>query len=70
MTEDSRDVMVVGSGAAGMMAALRSIIGGARVTMLEVSDLFGGTSAISGAACGFPGQDRPGKRALRTRART
>ena len=54
MSEETTDVVVVGSGAAGMMAALRSIIGGARVTVLEVSDLFGGTSAISGGGMWLP----------------
>ena len=37
-----------------MMAALRSVIGGAQVTVLEVSDLFGGTSAISGGGMWLP----------------
>jgi len=54
MSEQASDVVVVGSGGAGMMAALRSAVGGAQVTVLEVSDLFGGTSAISGGGMWLP----------------
>ncbi len=54
MSERAADVVVVGSGGAGMMAALRSSIGGAQVTLLEVSDKFGGTSAISGGGMWLP----------------
>jgi 3-oxosteroid 1-dehydrogenase len=54
VSEHEADVVVVGSGAAGMMAALRSAIGGARVTVLEAADQFGGTSAISGGGMWLP----------------
>jgi glycine/D-amino acid oxidase-like deaminating enzyme len=54
MSESMSDVVVVGSGGAGMMAALRACIGGAKVTVLEVSDKFGGTSAISGGGMWLP----------------
>ena len=54
MSEETSDVVVVGSGAAGMMAALRSAIGGATVTVLEVSDVFGGTTAVSGGGMWLP----------------
>jgi 3-oxosteroid 1-dehydrogenase len=54
MNEATSDVVVVGSGGAGMMAALRASIGGAKVTVLEVSDKFGGTSAISGGGMWLP----------------
>ena len=54
MSEPASDVVVVGSGGAGMMAALRAAVGGAQVTVLEVSDLFGGTSAISGGGMWLP----------------
>jgi 3-oxosteroid 1-dehydrogenase len=54
VSESVSDVVVVGSGAAGMMAALRSAVGGAQVTVLEVSDLFGGTSATSGGGMWLP----------------
>ena len=42
------DVIVVGSGAAGLTAALSAASCGARVTVIERSDKLGGTSAISG----------------------
>lgn len=54
MSEPASDVVVVGSGGAGMMAALRSVTGGARVTLLEVAHVFGGTSAISGGGMWLP----------------
>src|SRR5256885_13862207 len=54
MAEQQSDVVVVGSGAAAMSAALRAVIGGAKVTMLEASDLFGGTSATSGGGMWLP----------------
>jgi hypothetical protein len=37
-----------------MMAALRSSVGGAKVTVLEASDKFGGTTAISGGGMWLP----------------
>jgi succinate dehydrogenase/fumarate reductase flavoprotein subunit len=54
MSEHTSDVVVVGSGGAGMAAALRSSTGGAKVTVLEVSDQFGGTTAISGGGMWIP----------------
>ncbi|HLK79192.1 MAG TPA: FAD-dependent oxidoreductase [Streptosporangiaceae bacterium] len=54
MSAPDSDVVVVGSGGAGMMAALRAAVGGAQVTVLEVSDLFGGTTAISGGGMWLP----------------
>ncbi|GAB2831528.1 FAD-dependent oxidoreductase [Microbacterium insulae] len=42
------DVVVVGSGAAGLLGALVAARGGRRVVVIEKADLFGGTSAISG----------------------
>ena len=62
MGERASDVVIVGSGAAGMMAALRSVIGGAKVTLLEASDLFGGTSATSGGGMWLP-RSRPAREA-------
>ena len=53
MSEPDSDVVVVGSGGAGMTAALRSAVGGAQVTVLEVSDLFGGGGG--GTLDGGPG---------------
>jgi len=49
------DVVVLGSGAAGLAAALTAAAGGAAVTVLEQSSLFGGTSAVSGGGMWLPG---------------
>lgn len=49
------DVVVLGSGAAGLAAALTAAAGGARVTVLESTAKFGGTSAISGGGMWLPG---------------
>ena len=42
------DVLVLGSGAAGMTAALAAHEAGAKVRLLERSEKIGGTSAVSG----------------------
>lgn len=49
------DVVVLGSGAAGLTAALTAAVAGARVTVLERSAVFGGTSAVSGGGMWLPG---------------
>jgi 3-oxosteroid 1-dehydrogenase len=51
---DECDVLVVGSGSAGLSAALRAAVGGLRVTLLEKSNVLGGTSAMSGAGTWIP----------------
>ena len=51
---DDVDVVVVGSGAAGLMAALSAADRGARVLVVEAESLVGGTSAISGGAVWVP----------------
>lgn len=48
------DVVVVGSGAAGLMAGLAAAERGATVTVLERSSLFGGTSADSAGGMWMP----------------
>ncbi len=53
----SRSVAVIGSGAAGLAAALAAANGGARVTVYERGDLLGGTTALSGANAWLPAHD-------------
>jgi len=48
------DVLVVGSGAGGMVSALRAHDLGLRPLLIEKSDRFGGTSAVSGGGIWIP----------------
>jgi 3-oxosteroid 1-dehydrogenase len=54
MSVETYDVVVVGSGAAGAMAALRAADRGLSVLILEKAHKFGGTSATSGGVLWVP----------------
>lgn len=52
--DDTVDILVVGSGAGAMTAALRAAHAGARVLIVEKSPRYGGTSATSGGGLWIP----------------
>ncbi|GLZ02067.1 FAD-dependent oxidoreductase [Actinoplanes sp. NBRC 103695] len=52
------DVVVAGSGAAGLSAAIAAAEAGARVTVLEATSLVGGTTALSSGAMWVPANHR------------
>ena len=54
------DVVVVGSGSAGAMAALRSADHGMKVLIIEKAHKFGGTSATSGGVLWIPNHQLDG----------
>jgi 3-oxosteroid 1-dehydrogenase len=53
--EPEFDLVVVGSGAAGMTAALTAAVHGLRVVVLEKTEYFGGSTARSGGGVWLPG---------------
>lgn len=57
-TEGAADVVVLGSGAAGLAAALAAAVAGVDVTVLEAADVLGGGTSISGGAVWVPANHR------------
>ncbi|RZU53683.1 3-oxosteroid 1-dehydrogenase [Krasilnikovia cinnamomea] len=58
MTDDGEfDIVVVGSGAAGMTAALTAAHHGLRAVLVEKADVYGGSTARSGGGLWLPGND-------------
>jgi 3-oxosteroid 1-dehydrogenase len=49
------DVVVLGTGASGLVAALAAAAEGARVALIEKGDAIGGTTALSGGVVWLPG---------------
>lgn len=59
MTELDFDVIVLGTGAAGLTAALAARVAGASVGLFEKADTVGGTTAVSGGLVWVPVHDKP-----------
>jgi 3-oxosteroid 1-dehydrogenase len=55
--ESEYDIVVVGSGAAGMTAALTAAHHGLRAVVIEKADTFGGSTARSGGGLWLPGNE-------------
>ena len=58
MNSDEYDLIVVGSGAAGLSAACTAAAQGRRVLVVEASDRVGGTTAISGGMVWIPANQK------------
>jgi 3-oxosteroid 1-dehydrogenase len=56
--DEETDVLVVGSGAGGLLTALVAAKAGAQTLVIEKARLWGGTSATSGAGIWIPGSDQ------------
>src|SRR5258706_3766194 len=63
--DDEVDVIVVGSGAAGMTAALAAAHHGLRTVVLEKTEWFGGSTARSGGGIWAPGNEAVRKAGVR-----
>ncbi|MFJ6114588.1 FAD-dependent oxidoreductase [Agrococcus sediminis] len=59
VTQERFDVVVVGSGAAGLMTAIRTANAGLTTLVLESSSQFGGTTALSGGRIWIPANGTP-----------
>lgn len=55
---DEYDLVVVGSGGAGLTAALAAAVDGARVLVVEAADRFGGSTSVSGGQVWAQGNHR------------
>ncbi|MGV0746673.1 FAD-dependent oxidoreductase [Mycolicibacter heraklionensis] len=56
--DDTVDVVVLGTGGAGLTAALTAAVHGASVALYEKSDTVGGTTAVSGGIAWIPAHNR------------
>ena len=54
MPDIDTDILVIGSGASGLVAALTAVLHGGRALVIERSHLYGGTSATSGGTIWIP----------------
>lgn len=59
MSAEEFDVIVLGTGAAGLTAALAASVAGARVGLFEKAPTVGGTTAVSGGVVWIPLHDKP-----------
>jgi 3-oxosteroid 1-dehydrogenase len=59
------DVIAVGTGAAGLSAALAASVSGARVMVVEKAPVIGGTTAMSGGCIWVPGHHHMAEWGLR-----
>ena len=68
--EIEADVIMMGSGAAGLSAALTAAGHGAKTVVLERSDRYGGTTTLSGRVIWLPGNGRSDEPRSMTPGRT